>query len=167
MPRGARMSVRSETELLRKVPLFAGVDAVQLQVLVFSAERLHVAPQDVLFAAGSLVGAGHLVLQGQAEVLKPKPGEERASEPVALVGPGAFVGELAMIANHPASITVRASTDLQVLCIGHDLFLRVCGEFPEIGAKVLEALGQRLDTSLEDLRQAQGYFDRARPFRRS
>jgi CRP/FNR family transcriptional regulator, cyclic AMP receptor protein len=157
------MSVRSETELLRKTPLFAEVDPVQLQVLVFSAERLELAAEATLFAAGSLVGAGHLVLDGQGEVLTPG-GEDEASEPVALVEAGAFLGERAMIANLPATMTVRARTPLRVLRIGHDLFLRVCGEFPEIGDKVMEALARRLDTSLEDLRQVQAHFDRARPF---
>jgi CRP/FNR family transcriptional regulator, cyclic AMP receptor protein len=69
-----------------------------------------------------------------------------------------------MIANLPVSMTVRARTPLRVLRISHDLFLRVCGEFPEIGEKVMEALAQRLETSLEDLRDVQAHFDRARPF---
>jgi CRP/FNR family transcriptional regulator, cyclic AMP receptor protein len=158
------MSVRSQVELLRQVPLFEQIDPVQLQVLVFAAKRIDVAAQETLVAAGSLVGAGHLVLRGQGEVLEAEGDEQRQ---VALVQAGAFVGELAMIANLPASLTVRARTPMQVLQIGHDLFLQVCGEFPEIGAKVLEALHTRLDTSLEDLRQAQAYFDRARPFTRS
>lgn len=157
------MSVRSDTELLRKTPLFADVDPVQLQVLVFSAERLEIAAGETLFAAG-LVGAGYLVLDGQGEVLTFADGEDEAPEPVALVEAGAFVGERAMIANLPVSMMVRARTPLRVLRIGHDLFLRVCGEFPEIGAKIIEALAQRLETSLEDLRQVQAHFDRARPF---
>jgi CRP-like cAMP-binding protein len=152
------MSVRSDTELLGKTPLFADIDPVQLQVLVFSAERLEIAAGETLIAPGSLVGAGYLVLEGQGEVLT------AALEPVALVDSGAFVGERAMIANLPATMTVRARTPLRVLRIGHDLFLRVCGEFPEIGEKVLQALAQRLETSLEDLRQVQAHFDRARPF---
>jgi CRP-like cAMP-binding protein len=158
------MSVRSETELLRTVPLFADVEAAQLQVLVFSAERLEIAAQEIVFAAGSLVGAGHLVLDGRGEVLKPTGADDGELEQVAAVEAGAFLGELAMIANLPASVTVRAGTPMRVLRIGHKLFLRVCGEFPEIGAKVVEALSNRLDTSLEDLRQAQAFFDRARPF---
>jgi CRP-like cAMP-binding protein len=159
------MSVRSHIELLRQVPLFAEVDPGQLQVLVFSSERIDVAPDEILFAAGSRVGAGHLVLRGQGAVLKPKTGEEDGEpDQVALVQAGAFLGELAMIADLPASVTVRAKTQLKVLRIGHELFLRVCSEFPEVGAKVLEALTQRLDTSLEDLRQVQAHFDRARPF---
>jgi len=162
------MSVRRETELLRNVPLFAEIDPLQLQVLVFSAERIEVAAQETLFAMGDLVGAGHLVLHGQGEVLKPARGKEAGEhEPFATVEAGAFLGELAMVANLPASVTVRALTTLQVLRIGHELFLRVCGEFPDIGAKVQEALFLRLDISLEDLRQAQVYFDRARPFTRS
>lgn len=158
------MSVRSDTELLGKTPLFADVDPVQLQVLVFSAERLEIAAGETLIAPGGLVGAGYLVLGGQGEVLPSGGGEDEAPAPAALVDSGAFIGERAMIANLPVSMTVRARTSLRVLRIGHDLFLRVCGEFPEIGEKVLEALAQRLETSLEDLRQVQAHFDRARPF---
>lgn len=161
------MSVRSDTELLRTVPLFADVDFAQLQVLVFSAEHLEIAAQETVFAAGSLVGAGHLVLEGRGEVLKPTGEDDSEPEPVAVVEAGAFLGELAMIANLPASVTVRGDTPMRVLRIGHNLFLRVCGEFPDIGTKVVEALSNRLDTSLEDLRQVQAYFDRAQPFSES
>ena len=161
------MSVRSDTELLRKTPLFAEVDPVQLQVLVFSAERLEIAAGETLLAAGSMIGAGYLVLDGQCEVLTSAGGDDEAPEPVALVQSGAFVGERAMIANLPVSITVRARTPCRVLRIGHGLFLRVCGELPEIGEKVMEALANRLETSLEDLRQVQAHFDRARPFSNS
>lgn len=157
------MSVRSDTELLRQTPLFADVDPTQLQVLVFSAERLEIAAGETLFAPGSLVGAGYLVLGGQGEVLTSSAGEDEAPAPVALVEAGAFVGERAMIANLPVSMTVRARLPLRVLRIGHDLFLRVCGEFPEIGEKVMEALAHRLETSLDDLRRIQAQFDRARP----
>ena len=158
------MSVRSDTELLRQTPLFADVDPVQLQVLVFSAERLDVAAGETLFAPGDLIGAGYLILDGQGEVLTSAGREDEAAEVVALVETGAFVGERAMIANLPVSMTVRARTPLRVLRIDHDLFLRVCGEFPEIGEQVMQALAQRLETSLEDLRQVQAHFDRARPF---
>ena len=51
------MSVRSDIELLRKVPLFADIEPVQLQVLVFSAERIEVAAHEALFTAGAQVGA--------------------------------------------------------------------------------------------------------------
>ena len=161
------MSIRRDIELLRQVPLFADIDPVQLQVLAFSAERVEFAAEETLFAAGGQAGAGHLVLQGQGEVLKLNAGEGGEAEQVALVEAGAFIGELAMIANLPSAVTVRAQTPMRVLRIGHELFLRVCGEFPEIGAKVLEALARRLGTSMEDLREAQTLLDRARPFTRS
>ena len=158
------MSIRSEVEHLRRVPLFADIDPAQLQVLVFSADRLEVAAGDNLFEAGSLIGAGHLVLQGRGEVLGP---EGADAEPVALVEPGAFLGELAMIADQPVSVTVRAKSRMRILRIGHVLFLRVCGEFPEVAVKVLDALAARLDASLKDLNEARTYFDRARRFSRS
>lgn len=162
------MSIRRETELLRNIPLFAAIDPLQLQILVFSADRIEVAADEILFAAGDPVAAGHLVLEGKGEVLKPARDKEAGGhERFATVEAGAFLGELAMIAKLPATVTLRALTPLRMLRIGNDLFLRVCGEFPDIGAKVQEALSLRLDTSLEDLRRAQAYFDRARRFSRS
>jgi CRP-like cAMP-binding protein len=162
------MRVQSEIGLLQKVPLFAGIDPVQLQVLVFSAERVEIPANDTLFTTGSPVGAGHLVLAGEGEVLKPHSGEEAAEpDPVARVEAGAFMGELSMIADLPASVTVRASTPMRLLRISHPHFLRVCGEFPDIGTKVLETLTRRLDASLADFRRVQGQLDSARPFSRS
>jgi CRP-like cAMP-binding protein len=151
---------RTDVELLRQVPLFAELDPAQLHVIAFAASRISLAADEVLYEAGNEVGAGYLMLEGSAEAI--------ASEGVlakhrATVEPGWFLAELAMIANVPVSTTVRANTPTRLLKIENELFLRVCLEFPDAGAKVLRALGRKLDVSLRELAHVKHQFDGARP----
>jgi CRP-like cAMP-binding protein len=157
------MSVRSDVELLRQVPLFAEVDPAHLQLLVFSSRRIDIPSGDVVFKKGSSESAGYLVLSGRAEAFE----HDRAQAPLAQLETGALLGELSMIANLPVSLTVRAKTHMRLLKITHELFMRVCSEFPDAGAKVLNALSRKLDTSLKDLRTVQRYFDEAHSFSHS
>ncbi|MGE0211673.1 MAG: cyclic nucleotide-binding domain-containing protein [Parvibaculaceae bacterium] len=154
------MSVRGDVDLLRQTPLFASVDGAQLQLLVFSAERRRVAPGQSLLRKGESANAGLLVLEGEAEAYS-----GRSGRPVALIERGAFLGELQMIAKVPSSISVRAKTDMHLMAIGHDLFMRVCSEFPEAGGKMLNVLSRKLDASMKDLRVVQRYFEGARAAR--
>lgn len=155
---------RTDVELLRQVPLFAELDPAQLHVIAFSASRVSLAADEVLYEAGSEVGAGYLMLAGSAEAIASEgvPAKHRAT-----VEPGWFLAELAMIANVPVSTSVRANAPTRLLKIENELFLRVCLEFPDAGAKVLRALAQRLEVSLRDLGHVKHQFDDARPSSRS
>ena len=154
------MSVRGDVDLLRQTPLFSSVDAAQLQLLVFSAERLKMSAGEFLIRKGETRSAGLLVLAGQAEAYS-----GRSGRPVALIDRGAFLGELQMIARIPASVSVQAKTNMHVMVIGHDLFMRVCSEFPDAGGKMLQALSRKLDASMKDLRAVQRVFEGARAAR--
>lgn len=150
------MSVRGDVELLRRVPLFAHVESAQLQLLVFSARRLDVPAGELLVKKGKSEDAGFLVLAGEGEAFG------RGREALAGIGVGAFIGELQMIARLPSSISVRATNDMHVLAIGHELFTRVLSEFPDAAAKMLGVLSRKLDASVKDLKVVQRYFDSGR-----
>ncbi len=147
------MSIRRDVELLRQVPLFAQVEGAQLQLLVFSGLRLDIPAGELLLRKGRSEDRGMLVLAGEAEAFV------RDGDPIAELTPGAFIGELQMIARLPSSISVRARTDMQVLAIGHDLFTRVLNEFPDAGARMLSVLSRKLDTSVKELKAVQRYFE--------
>jgi CRP-like cAMP-binding protein len=153
------MAVKSEVELLRQVPLFAEVEPAQLQLLVFNSRKRRIAPGHYLVKAGERDGAAHLILAGEAEALE-------GEEVIARLGRGAFVGELGMVANVPATVSVRATSPLEALRIGSELFQRVCREFPEDGDRMLRSLSERLDVALTDLRDVQALFAQARSFSR-
>ena len=46
------MSLNDEFECLRKVPMFANVDAARLKLLAFTSDRLVFAPGEAVFRQG-------------------------------------------------------------------------------------------------------------------
>lgn len=147
------MSVRHTVDLLRQAPLFAHVEAAQLQLIAFSGRPARFAAGECLIRAGEAGDTAFLVLEGRAEAF----GAD--GEPIATVGPGALVGELQMIARAVPSITVRATTEIEALGIDQALFMRVLDEFPETGAKLLGVLSRKLDGSVKELQAVQRLFE--------
>ena len=155
------MSIKSTVELLRHVPLFAGVDPAHLQVLSFAAVR-HVLPKgQVLYRAGDPGTSGYLVVSGTAQATQRDSGEV-----VAMIERGAFLGELAMLAKLPHHLTVTAISTLTVNEISNDLFLKLISEFPEAGTRIVETVAAKLDSSMLMLREVQLLFEKAKSFSR-
>ncbi len=155
------MGVKASAETLRSIPLFADCDAVQLQVLAFSAQRHDFAPGEHLVSQGSKGLAAFLVLDGLVDLFRDDgDGQVGLGE----AGPGAFIGEIAMIADRPYSITAIARSPVQTVLIDRPLFMKVATEYPEFGARVYRAIAKRLDGSVSDLADVKHIFDRARSF---
>lgn len=146
------MTVKSDVEVLRQIPLFTDVDRPQLQLLAFSTERVACPAGTFLFEQGEEGGAGYLITEGTAEVFRDA-GPERTL--VATAGRGAFVGELSMLAGHPYYFSLRARTDLDALKVSKELFYRVANEFPEFAEAVVHTMARKLDLSLGDLREVE------------
>lgn len=150
------MSVKAEAEVFRRIPLFAGCEPAHLQMIAFSAERVELPKGRFIIKQGEKGAAAFLILQGKAEASVEEEGDTR---PVASLDPGSFVGELAMIADLPYSLSVTASEKVTAARIPRELFMRVASEFPEFGVKVQAALSNKLDASVSELRQVQALFD--------
>lgn len=146
------MSVRTNAESLRQIPLFAECDPAHLQVMAFASERVEFAQGADIFRIGAGGSAAYLLLSGEAEVWRSQ-GDERLE--VAVAGPGAFLGELAMIAGVAYSVNVTAKSPVIATRITRDIFMRVVGEFPDFGARVMSALSRKLTGSVTE-------FDRIR-----
>lgn len=146
--------------------MFASVDAAYLQVLAFSSKRVNLKTGQYLIRKNKPGSSGYLVLEGRAEAIDEIEGEDE-TELIAGVGPGAFIGTLSMIAKLPYTVTVRATAPLRSIQIPHELFVRVCTEFPDTGTQILRYLSDNLDISIADFKRAQRLFEDARPFLRS
>lgn len=151
------MSVKAEAEAFRRIPLFQGCEAAHLQMIAFSAERVEFAKGAFVIRQGEKGGAAFLILQGNAEASIT---EEEATRIVAELTAGSFVGELAMIADLPYSLSVIALEKIYAVRIPRSLFMRVAAEFPEFGAKVHAALSGKLDVSVSELQKVRALFDR-------
>lgn len=157
------MSVRMNAESLRQIPLFAECDPAHLQVMAFASERVEFAAGADIFRESSNGSAAYLLLSGEAEVWKSK-GEERIQ--LALAGPGAFLGELAMIAGQPYSVNVTARSPVIATRISREIFMRVVGEFPDFGTRVMDALSRKLTGSITEFDRIRHMFENAPAFPR-
>lgn len=153
------MSVRADAETFRSIPIFSECDAVHLQLLAFSAQRQQFGIGDALLKQGLRGGSAYLILSGRADVLS---GEEK----VGSAGPGAMLGEVAMIGDLPYTVTARATEPLTAARIDRDLFMRLAAEYPEFGTAVFGALARKLEGSMAGLGDVQRMFEQARTFRR-
>ena len=153
------MSVRADVETIRSIPIFSECEPAHLQLLAFSAVRENFAAGKTLIAQGTTGHAAYLVLCGGVDITTAEEG------PLGHAGPGALLGEVAMIGASPYSITARAADEVATARIDRELFMRVAQEFPEFGNAVFRTLARKLDLSVKDLGEARQLFDGARSFR--
>ena len=96
-------------DMLKKVPLFAGLDNKELQEIANSMRERRFKAGDTVTQEGA-GGVGFFVVEaGQADVNVG--GESKGS-----VGPGEYFGEIALINESPRTATLTARTDM--LCYG-------------------------------------------------
>jgi CRP/FNR family transcriptional regulator, cyclic AMP receptor protein len=155
------MGVKASAETLRSIPLFTDCEPVHLQVLAFSAQRHDFGEGERVVTQGGKGLAAFLILEGSVELLRD---DGQGVRRIGDAGPGALIGEIAMIADRPYSITATAATPVQSVLIDRQLFMRVAEEYPEFGARVYRAIAKRLEGSMADLGDIKGAFDRARSF---
>ncbi len=89
------------------------------------------------------VGTGlYIILSGQARVV-------RGSEDLALLGPGDFFGELAVIDQQPRMASVQAETDTSCLALASWDLLALLERDPALSLNLIKALAERLRTAGE------------------
>jgi CRP/FNR family cyclic AMP-dependent transcriptional regulator len=95
--------------MLKKVPLFAGLDDRELEEIASSMRQRRFKAGDTVTQEGA-GGVGFFVVEeGEADVTVG--GESKGS-----VGPGQYFGEIALINESPRTATLTARTDM--LCYG-------------------------------------------------
>jgi len=90
------MSLDSEVELIRRLPLFAKMDLPTLKLLCFSSERLTFEAGQVMFIAGDSADAAYMLIEGNVAISRPTPAGPVV---VGTLGPMEIVGEIAIFAD--------------------------------------------------------------------
>ncbi len=109
-------------QTLRALPSLARFTADELAVLLTVATPKPVARGEVLFRENEPGRSCILLAEGELQVFKILGVKQH---PVALLKPGALVGQLALVDRAPRSATVRAGTDAWVLEFTRDDFDRL------------------------------------------
>ncbi len=144
------MSIEQEVEILRRIPLFANVEAAKLKLMCFASERITYKSGQSLFEQGDVGDAAFIIIEGTADVIV----THDAPLVVAQVGKDDIVGEIAILVDIPRTATVTATSDLTTLKITKDLFFRMITDFPEMGVEIMRVLAQRLEKTTAQLLQA-------------
>ncbi len=124
-------------DLLRKVPLFAGLDDKELASLAdeFNERRFSAGDRLAMEGEGGLMF--FVVDSGEATV-------EVHGKEVTKLGPGSAFGEIALIDRRPRTATVTAETDLRTYGLPVFVFRPFVEARPQVAWKLLEALADRL-----------------------
>ncbi|MCD2180968.1 cyclic nucleotide-binding domain-containing protein [Rhizobium sp. GN54] len=142
------MLLKDEVQMLRRVPLFSGVDPTKLKLLAFTSDRVHYAAGEMLFRQGDNGDAAYVILTGRADILVEAPGGQIK---VAEVENNSIVGEIAILCDVSRTATVKASTNLEALRISKDHFLKLLTDFPEMTIEIMRELASRLSRTTMEL----------------
>jgi CRP-like cAMP-binding protein len=104
---------------LRSFPSLKDFADQELGLLLSAAQRREFPKDGVLFKQGSRGSSCILVLHGELDIVL----DARMPEQhLATMGPGAFLGQIALVDKGPRSATVRAKSDVVVLELLRDTF---------------------------------------------
>ena len=126
---------------LGRAPLFGNLARGDLVQLAMATEDLEVDAGKVLAREGEIGQEFFVIVDGDVSVTKD--GEE-----IRRLGPGDFFGEIALIWDSPRrTATVTAATPVRFFVLTRQAFRGLIDHHPDIEAKVLEALEQRVQTT--------------------
>ena len=131
----------SPPELLRRVPLFEELGSEDLQWIAKAAHVRSFAAGESIFEIGEPGRSLYILTAGNVQVLHPG---QPTSYQLARLGPGEFLGEMALLNDSPRSATARAIGPVEALVLEKTDFHQLVLERPDVSLKLLEAMSQRI-----------------------
>lgn len=132
------------SERLRSVDLTSSLDRVALARLAAYMDPVSVVPGQVICAEGDAGDALYIVVRGRFGVFVGGGATGREERRVNTIGPGHYVGELALLVDEPRSATIRAETEGEVLRLARVQFVELLGRDAGAAKAVATTLARRL-----------------------
>jgi len=127
----------AKIELLKSVPLFADCSKRELGQIAALADELDLPAERELTQQGATGKEFVVLVEGEADVM-------RDGNLIAGLGPGDFVGEIALVTGQPRNATVRTRGPSRLLVIDARAFRTLMQDIPAIQTRVLMAVASRL-----------------------
>lgn len=124
-------------EGLQQVPLFADLNRKDLAHVDRLVTQLERPAGSVLLREDDIAHEMYVILDGTAEVVR---GDDVLGE----LGPGDFVGEMALLARSRRTSTVRATTDVTVLHLEGRSFRQLLEDVPSIAVQLAITMAERI-----------------------
>lgn len=136
------MSMLSNLDLIRRVPLFSMLSSAQAESLVDVVGKQRFKRGEVLVKQGETTNALFIILTGRVRVLM---SDDKGREVIlALMAQGDYIGEMSLIDSQEHSATAVAEVQTDVLVLGRNDFCRCVMENVPMALSVMRVLVKRL-----------------------
>jgi NTE family protein len=126
---------------LRRIPFFSGLPDDILSAIAGKLHREHYVKDEVVFVQGGLGNAMYLIESGQIVVVVQSGSEEQI---LSYLGPGSFVGEMALVLGELRTATARALIDADLLVLQKSDLDDLLMQYPTIALTFSRELSRRL-----------------------
>ena len=151
------MDLVQETDLLRKIPMLAKLDASKLKLLAFTSEILTFEDNDIVFHVGDAADCAFVIMEGAVDILTDT---ENGSVVELTLQQNQLFGELALLNGVPRNATLRAQGKIKVMRITADMFLTLLTENSAMALDVIRQISNKLAKSHQRVRVLQQELSR-------
>jgi CRP/FNR family transcriptional regulator, cyclic AMP receptor protein len=135
-----RIHADPKLDLLREIPVFAGLSNDELDTVAAVADEIDVPAGRALAVEGAIGHEFVVLVDGTVEV-------DRGGETIATLGPGDFFGEIALATRSRRTATVTTTSPARLLVLDDRGFRSLMGCVPAFSSRVWAAAAQRLATA--------------------
>ncbi len=147
------MDLAEETDLLRKIPMFAKMETSKLKLLAFASEIVSFDHGEVVFNSGDSADFAYVIMQGAVDIVTDT---EAGPRVVGTVKQNQLIGELGLLNNAPRNATLITNGELRAMKITGEMFFRILRENSDVALDVIRMLSNKLSQShamVESLQQ--------------
>ncbi|CAM5427299.1 cyclic nucleotide-binding domain-containing protein [Mesorhizobium sp. UC22_110] len=144
------MALDDDIRILSAVRLFEGFTPEQLRLLAFGAETTSLPADRKLYREEDEADSAYVVISGRIALYR-----EADSNHVVIstAGPGAILGELALIADTKRLTSASAAIDSQVLRLNRKMFRRILEEYPDLAVQLHQRIVEELQALIERIEE--------------
>ncbi len=127
----------TKLEMLRHVPLFAGCKTSALEEIGRLADEVDVPDGYTLIREGTFGEQFVLIVEGRVRI-------ERGGRTLKTMGPGEFLGEIALIDHGRTTATATTEGPARLFVLTHQGFNTLLDQSPAIRLEIMAALANRI-----------------------
>jgi CRP-like cAMP-binding protein len=141
------MSIEDDVALLERVPTLRLLGTTALRMLAIGSEQRDIARGDLLFKVGDDADAGFIVQRGAFRI-------DDGGGAEIIAGPGALIGELALVVAMKRPSTALAIEHSSVIRVARSLFQRVLESDPVAARRLRDEFASRTSQIASDILMA-------------
>lgn len=149
------MGIDDDIAVLEQVPMLRALGRGALRLIALGAETREVRSGEVLFRPGERIDGAYVVQDGRFELCA-DPGQPGK---VIEVGPGAMLGEFALIAESAKPLCATARGDCTVIRISRSMFLKILQDDADAAVRLRDYVAQRTRQSIAEVLEVRYALD--------